>query len=63
MNNENRHSWVSWKTELPGGRAGARLRVYTLNCGGDPHTFFSLRLWHAAALRQEQLARLQVKRA
>jgi hypothetical protein len=57
MTNKNRHSWISWKTELPGG-AGARLRVYTLGPGGDGETYFSLKLWHAAAMRQERLARL-----
>ncbi|MCM2268456.1 MAG: hypothetical protein NDI60_11875 [Elusimicrobiales bacterium] len=56
MTNTNRHSWLSWKGALPGG--GARLRVYTLGTGGNAETYFSLKLWYAAAQRQERLARL-----
>ncbi len=63
MNDKNRHSWISWKAALPGGRAGAGLRVYTLRRAGRSDTYFSLRLWHAAAVRQERLARLAPKTA
>lgn len=58
MTNKNRHSWLNWKAALPGGGAGARLRVYTLGGGEEAQTYFSLKLWHAAAVRQERLARL-----
>lgn len=63
MTNENRHSWISWKAALPGGNAGARLRIYTLGRGAGGETYFSLKLWHEAALRQERLARLAPKAA
>ena len=39
-----------------GGRVNARLRVYTLGGGADAQVFFSMRLWQAAACRQERLA-------
>jgi len=57
MNNKTRHSIFSARAGLPG-RMRARLRVYTLGRGADAQLLFSLRLWQAATLHQEQQARL-----
>jgi len=40
-----------------GGRVRASLRVYTLDDGSGPDLYFSIKLWQAAARRQEQLSR------
>lgn len=58
MNNKNKNSLFSARAALPGGGAGARLRVYTLGHGADKELLFSMRLWYAAGQRQERLARL-----
>ncbi|OGR40673.1 MAG: hypothetical protein A2X35_09495 [Elusimicrobia bacterium GWA2_61_42] len=55
---KNKHSLFSARAALPGGRTGARLRFYTLGSGADKQLLFSMHLWHAAAQRQERLARL-----
>jgi len=56
MTNRTRRSIFSARAGLPGGRLGARLRVYTLGKGADSQMFFSLRLWQAAVSRQTRLA-------
>ncbi|HAT71940.1 MAG TPA: hypothetical protein DCS63_03910 [Elusimicrobia bacterium] len=57
MTNKNKQSLFSARAVLPGLGAGARLRLYTLGLGADREMLFSMRLWYAAAQRQERLAR------
>jgi hypothetical protein len=57
MNNKKRTSLFSAKAGVLGGRVRASLRVYTLDEGSGPDLYFSVKLWQAAARRQEQLSR------
>jgi hypothetical protein len=57
MKNKHHTSIFSAKAGLLGGRVRASLRVYTLGDAADPDVLFSMRLWYAAGLRQERLAR------
>lgn len=52
----NRTSLISGRASILGGRVRASFRLYTLGAGADSDLYFSLRLWHAAARRQAQLA-------
>ena len=53
---KNRRSIISGKACMMGGRLKTAFRVYTLGEGADAALYFSLRLWQAAAKRQQQLA-------
>jgi hypothetical protein len=57
MNNKKRTSLLSARAGMLGGRVRASLRVYTLDDGSGPDLYFSIKLWQAAARRQEQLSR------
>jgi hypothetical protein len=57
MKNKTHNSIFSARGGLLGGRVKASLRVYTLGEGAEADLYFSMRLWHAAGLRQERLAR------
>jgi len=57
MTNKNRQSLISAVAGIPALGLKAGLRVYTLGTGADTQLLFSMRLWLAAAQRQERLAR------
>jgi hypothetical protein len=57
MKTKKHSSIFSARTGILGGKVRASLRLYTLGEGADAELLFSIRLWHAAALRQERLAR------
>lgn len=54
MTNKNHKSIISARGSALGGRFNGSLRVYTL--GPEADVYFSLRLWFAAAQRQQRLA-------
>lgn len=57
MKNKNHNSIFSARAGALGGRIRASLRIYTVGDGADSDVLFSMRLWYAAGLRQERLAR------
>jgi hypothetical protein len=57
MNNMNRVSIINAVAGIPALGLKAGFRVYTLGSGADTQLLFSMRLWLAAAQRQERLAR------
>lgn len=56
MTNRKHNSIISAKAGIFGGRFRGSLRVYTLGEGPGADIYFSLKLWQAAAERQERLA-------
>ncbi|MDA8132269.1 MAG: hypothetical protein M0011_12260 [Elusimicrobia bacterium] len=56
MNNRKHRTIVSAKAGILGGRLKGSLRVYTLGEGAGADLYFSVKLWQAAALRQQRLS-------
>ncbi|MDD2804930.1 MAG: hypothetical protein PHV33_05205 [Elusimicrobiales bacterium] len=56
MTNKTHRSILSARGAALGGRFNGSLRVYTLGGGPDADVYFSLKLWFAAAQRQQRLS-------